>query len=791
MAEGDQPALQKTLAEVAVQLEELNKTTTQASAEARRAGAQVVKSGKIASILTFFRNRAKKKRDIQLHKETQDLRHQQLDEFDVEASARADQRTDFEFQTEHTQYIKHAVMDVRDVMEQMSGNQDEQLGNIEEALAEGVLATDIAKATVDAQTLAGSGGNWALEKGGFLDSIGTNITAIADDLSHIYLTGDNIQNVLANMLNLQLDDSAAAREAAREAARGAGGGPDTVPDAKADEAKAGGFFSKMGKAVMNPVGAMGKGMKSVGKGIQGFLVGLSTGLASFANPAVLIGVTVMSLSLPIFAAGLAAAFKVFEMIAGQGKALEFVTGIIKSLGTAIGTILKKVLEGFGNMVKNMGPFITTFFKGIATVIKALTPIVVALFKVIKDIITDPVLNKTIQVVLETVQVALQEIGKVVESVGKVIISVMENTSRILDSIFNGISKIIKTIGDTIGEIIDDIVSGVERLSVLDVGNLLVLTPALIGLAGSLMLFSVGAALAGAIMPSKEQLEGIAKSVERFGAIDSANLAPVGKGMIAIGAGLAIFGVGGKLAELLKPEGGTLDSVAKSVEMFGKIDSANLSPVGEGMKAIGIGLKEFGVGGFLATLLNDPEGLIGVAASVEKFGKIDATNFAMVGTGIESIGKGLKAFGVGGFLSSLAEGFGKWIGATDPVEKFQKFAAIGPGLKEAADGITGLAHAMNVLGDSNIANTAEALDDFLDKIDMRKLTAFSKATESLMTGKMLAQLQIEQNQVGGGKGSTIVVNNATTNQVNSSQPMVLPASGVSPSGGDVMNVRIIE
>ena len=75
--------------------------------------------------------------------------------------------------------------------------------------------------------------------------------------------------------------------------------------------------------------------------------------------------------------------------------------------------------------------------------------------------------------------------------------------------------------------------------------------------------------------------------------------------------------------------------------------------------------------------------------------------------------------------------------------------------------------------------------------MKKLTAFSKATEGLMTGQVLAQLQVEQNQAGGGKGSTIVVNNATTNQVNSSQPMVLPASGVSPSGGDVMNVRIIE
>ena len=89
---------------------------------------------------------------------------------------------------------------------------------------------------------------------------------------------------LTAMLDLQLDDSAAARERAREAARLGEAEPAGVPDAKAEEAKAGGFFSKMGKAVMNPIGAMGKGMKSIGKGIEGFLKGLARGLAAFANP---------------------------------------------------------------------------------------------------------------------------------------------------------------------------------------------------------------------------------------------------------------------------------------------------------------------------------------------------------------------------------------------------------------------------------------------------------------------------------------------------------------------------
>ena len=77
--------------------------------------------------------------------------------------------------------------------------------------------------------------------------------------------------------------------------------------------------------------------------------------------------------------------------------------------------------------------------------------------------------------------------------------------------------------------------------------------------------------------------------------------------------------------------------------------------------------------------------------------------------------------------------------------------------------------MNTLGSSNISDTAEALDEFMDEIDMKKLTAFSKATEGLMTGQMLAQLQVENNQAGGGGGNTTIIQNTSTNQVNSSQP----------------------
>ena len=538
---------------------------------------------------------------------------------------------------------------------------------------------------------------------------------------------------LQSMLEISADALADAREAAREAARvkdDDGGG--SVPDAKVEEKKAGGFFSRMGKAIMNPIGAMGRSMKTAGKGIGGFLKGLSSGLASFANPMVLIGVTTMAVSLPIMAAGLAAAFKVFEMIAGEGKALEFVTGIIESLGEAIGTILQKVLEGFGNMVKNMGPFITKFFEGMATVIKALHPVVVDIFKVIKDTITDPVLNKTIQKVLDVLGIALQEISAIVQKTGDVIIAVMENVDKILTSIFDGISKVIKTIGDTIATVIDSIVDGIERLAALDAGNMAKVALGLAALAGGLALFSVGAMVAGAMMPSSEDLEKIANSVKKFADLEPGNLAAVGAGMQKVGLGLAIFGGGSKVAELLFPEkAGALD---------------------------------------------------GVAEAVQKFGAIDATNFALVGDGIGSLGVGLMKFGGGGFLSSLGEAFGKFVGAKDPVEKFKKFAEIGPGLSQAGMGVTALANSFDAFDSDNLEKIGDSLDKFLGATDMDKLKAFSAATEGLVSGQMLAQLQV-QTAEAARTGRPIFVQTNNSAQVNNSSAALFPGAPPNPNSKD--------
>ncbi len=746
-------------------------------------------------------------------------------------------------------------------------------------------------------------------------------------LGYLKVTTASTLNVLGNMLNLMVDDSAAAREAAREAARGAkGGGEDKggVADAKVKEAKAGGFFSKLGMAVMNPMKALGSGLAKIGRGIEGLLTGIARGIMAFANPLVIIGVATLSISLPIFAAGLAAAFKVFDMIAGTGSALALVTGIIESLGKAIGTILHDVLVGFGKMIKFAGPGIKLFFDGLATVIKALAPIVtsffkvikdiitdpvlnktiravlkvievaiksvervliafapyiekimkvlgdvvVKVFKIIKDIITDPVLNKTIQQLLKTVEVVIKEIGKAIKVVGDIIITVVKNIGGIIESIGKAISDVItaigdtvtkvigavadliKTIGDTIVNIIDGVVSGIERLAALPAGNMLGVAAGMAAMAVSLAMFGVGAAVGAAFMPSRETLEGIAKSVETFGSIDSANLSAVGKGMTDIGVGLAVFGVGGALADLLKVEGGGLESIAKSVEMFGNIPSDNLATVGIGMEKVGVGLAAFGAGGFLADLLmpKNSSGLEAVATSVKMFGGIDATNFAMVGDGIKKLGVGLAAFGGGGAISALGDAFTGWISGgdkEDPVDKFKKFAEIGPGVKDAADGISGLAKAFDLFNDADPEKAGKAVNAFANSIDpaaiaklkdsfaglssealfkggvyklepvlgqfetggpvpatgtyklhkdemvidnaaVTMLVQGAQAITAMQTGEELTGLQRESNQLTEGAGAPIVVNAPTTTSINQGGTAVtmLPASPITPGQNEI-------
>jgi phage-related protein len=601
-----------------------------------------------------------------------------------------------------------------------------------------------------------------------------------------------VQDIQANMLNIMVNDSADAAEAAREAARaGMAGGKDKgAPDAKVEEAKAGGFFSRMGAAVMNPMKALGSGMSKIGKGIQGILTGIARGLMAFANPLVLVGVTFLSLSLPILAAGLAAAFAVFDMIAGKGAAMEILTGIITSLGTAIGTILREVLHGLGLMIGAAGPAILDFFKGVGIVIEALTPIIGFLVPIIESlmaaltaILTNEAFNKT-----------LQEIVTALKEIVLAVIDLAAQMLPILETLFTSIEGIVKTLGDTIVGVVEALMSPFNKLGdvliavVENIGSIIKITGDVIVAIIKAMSEAVG-----------KLIDDIVTGIERLAAIDGSNLLVVAAALLALGGALAVFGAGAMIAGAIMPTKEELESMANSVS---------------------------------------------------KFGDIDATNFAAVGTGIAAIGAGLQSFAGGGFLASLSEGFGKLIGASDPVEKFQKFSKLGPGLIEASEGIKTLALAMKTFEKtvkefdlSKVDAVAEGLAKIRDAQDPGALSKIGgivgsifgggdddekkggggqgvpalitetnlllkqgmltgpsglfgspgigtsaflmtkQNKEQIDTGQKLNELQEESNSLGGSGATTVVVNNQDNSQsVQSSQPLVLPTPAIAPGNG---------
>jgi hypothetical protein len=531
------------------------------------------------------------------------------------------------------------------------------------------------------------------------------------------------------MLNLMVDDSADAAEAAKEAAR-AGmmkGDKGDVKDAKVKEAKAGGFFSKMGAAVMNPMKALGSGMSKVGKGIQGILTGIARGLMAFANPLVLVGVTFLSLSLPILAAGLAAAFKVFDMIAGQGAAMDILTGIIESLGRAIGGILKNVLHGLGLFIGASGPFIEQFFLGISHLMKALAPIISALVPLFQTLITSfekiltsEAFNVTLQLIVSSIRDIVLGIidlvkflSPVIETLINGIVATVTVLGNIIITIVNAIAAIIKTVGDVIIAVIENIGAIIESI-----GN------AISGVIDSIggvfkvvgdVIVDVIEAIGDAVV---KVIDGIVSGIERLANVDGKGLLVTAASLLVLGAALAVFGVGAMVAGMAMPSKEDLESMANSIS---------------------------------------------------KFGAIDASNFGMVGAGIKKIGEGLLSFGGGSFIAGLADAFGKWVGATDPVEKFQKFAKIGPGLDLAVKGIDGLGEAMK-----RFESTMKGLD--LAKVDevaagMAKIRDASDPGALAKLGGMVSSVAGAATAIWGGDekeegdgGQTIPVMIAETNRL---------------------------
>ena len=202
---------------------------------------------------------------------------------------------------------------------------------------DGPSAFDLAKGKglSDKQILAGFGGKEAMEemKSAFTDGLQDKVSNAQDDIKDRVLEG------------------------------GDSGGRGGI----------GGGLSSIGKGI----GDFGKG---IGKGIEGVFKGLAKGIAAFANPAILLGATILAASITIIGAGIAGAVYIFSKVlpslAEGMKTFEELDGkALMQAGAGMGAI------GLGLVALAAGGVAAT---GAALAIGVLTLMGPGIFKPIED-----------------------------------------------------------------------------------------------------------------------------------------------------------------------------------------------------------------------------------------------------------------------------------------------------------------------------------------------------------------------------------------------------------------------
>tara|TARA_B100000131_G_scaffold308117_1_gene337114 strand:- start:359 stop:1294 length:936 start_codon:yes stop_codon:yes gene_type:complete len=132
-------------------------------------------------------------------------------------------------------------------------------------------------------------------------------------------------------------------------------------------------------------------------------------------------------------------------------------------------------------------------------------------------------------------------------------------------------------------------------------------------------------------------------------------------------------------------------------------SVSLMAIGKAFSLAGPGFESFGnmirnvMGGIgeIITAVGDAIAKIisTTADSIKKMEKIDGGKLLNVAVGVAALGAALAAYGVGGLFAGIGSAIGEFFGG-DPVEKFKRFGALGPGLQTTAKGILAVASAID-------------------------------------------------------------------------------------------------
>lgn len=155
-----------------------------------------------------------------------------------------------------------------------------------------------------------------------------------------------------------------------------------------------------------------------------------------------------------------------------------------------------------------------------------------------------------------------------------------------------------------------------------------------------------------------------------------------------------------------------DDIGKLTKGAGPGAGATLQGLAGGLKAFGAGAGQIliGAGVLAGSIVIIGAGIAGaawimgtalptLAEGLTAFGEIDGANLVMVGAGVGALGVGLLALAGGqaakGSVDFL-EGLGKMFGGQSTVDKLKDFANLGPGLKEAGEGLMTFAKALTGL-----------------------------------------------------------------------------------------------
>jgi hypothetical protein len=182
-------------------------------------------------------------------------------------------------------------------------------------------------------------------------------------------------------------------------------------------------------------------------------------------------------------------------------------------------------------------------------------------------------------------------------------------------------------------------------------------------------------------------------------------------------------------------GGVLQGLATGLKAFGSAAPQILL----GAAALAGAIAIIGAGIAAASWIMG-KALPTLAEGFKSFNDINGGNLVKVGAGIGALGLGLVAFGagsgaaaIGGVIEGLTSGLGKLFGAKSPIEKIKEYAALGPGLSQAGNGIrtfnTSLAQLMTT-DTARIYKVADALVKLKGSIPQESLTT---RAANMMTG----------------------------------------------------------